>query len=61
MRKLLIRLGILITMGTCLMLMGKTVTSIMFILGLVIVVVSSYGLGYFTLATKLQQLGEDDG
>ena len=50
-RSLFNKFGILIAMGTCLMLIGGT-KSVFFLFGLIVVVISSYGLGYFSRTMK---------
>ena len=52
MKSLLKKFGILIIMGTCLMLIGGT-KSVFFLFGLIILFVSSYGLGYFSRIDKI--------
>jgi len=55
MKKLIYLLASLILMGTVLMIIGKTVTSLFFLFGLIIVVASSYWLGFIKSISNIAE------
>jgi len=55
MKKLIYLLASLILMGTVLMIIGKTVTSFLFLFGLITVVASSYWLGFIKSISNIAE------